>query len=322
MFRRPAGERPCARSAQGGVLSASDSARAAAGGRAGVPLNLDQMRDIDAALSALAHGQAEHALSDPLFANLYLFRRPHDYRYLPGRLACISGRTYDGARHLLPLFELQRAPLRSLRALLHGHDCFYPISATQVNALDPALFDWTSSRDDADYLYPATHFLHYRGTALNKKRNLVKQLLAAHSVTATPYSIAHLDAALHVLAGWMADKTKATGAADEPACTEALQLAPRLGLHGFIYRAGSEPAGFVLAQPLQPGVWAMRFAKGLNRYKGIYQHMFQHFCAAMPQVRWLNFEQDMGHTGFRRTKLSYQPSALIPKFRVRLQREV
>jgi uncharacterized protein len=299
--------------------AAITSARAAADAPAGAPLALEQMHEVDAALSALARGQAEHTLSDPSFANLYLFRRPHDYRYLPRRFACITGRTYDGARHLLPLFELQRTPLATLRELLAGHECFYPISATQVNALDPTLFEWTASRDDADYLYPASHFLHYRGTALNKKRNLVKQLLAAHSVSAAPYAPEHLECALRVLRGWMQDKVKTSGEADEPACTEALQLAPRLGLHGFIYHAGGAPAGFVLAQPIQPGVWVMRFAKGLNRYKGIYQHMFQHFCAAMPQVRWLNFEQDMGHAGFRRTKLSYQPSALLPKFRVWLR---
>lgn len=300
-------------------MSASEAPSTAAGRHAGVPLSLDQMSEIDAALSALSHGQAEHALSEPRFANLYLFRRPHDYRYLPGRLACISGRTYDGARHLLPLFELQNAPLDAVRTLLHGHDCYYPISATQVNALNPACFEWTALRDDADYLYPATHFLHYRGAALNKKRNLVKQLHAAHDVTAWAYATDRLEEALHVLAGWMQDKGKAAGEADETACVEALQHAPRLGLHGFIHHADAAPAGFVLAQPLQAGVWVVRFAKGLSRYKGIYQHMFQHFCAAMPQVRWLNFEQDMGHAGFRRAKLSYQPSALIPKFRVRLR---
>jgi hypothetical protein len=36
-------------------------------------------------------------------------------------------------------------------------------------------------------------------------------------------------------------------------------------------------------------------------------------------VQWLNFEQDMGLANFRRSKLSYQPSALISKFRVRLR---
>ena len=285
----------------------------------GVTLGLNHHAEIDAALSALSSGHGERALSDPAFSNLYLFRHVHDYRFVPGSFACITGRTYDGARHVLPLFELQRAPVQAIRELLRGHDFFYPLAQSQIDALDPAVFEWTSSRDDADYLYPATHFRHYRGTALNKKRNLVKQLLSAHAVTAEPYATDRIGDALPLLAGWMKAKGKAAGEADEVACTEALQLAPRLGLQGFLHRVDGEPAGFVLAQRIQPGVWVIRFAKGLNRFKGIYQHMFQHFCEVMPEVQWLNFEQDMGLANFRRTKLSYQPSALIPKFRVRLR---
>jgi len=60
-------------------------------------------------------------------------------------------------------------------------------------------------------------------------------------------------------------------------------------------------------------VGRMRFAKGLDAFKGLYQHMFQHYCQAMPQVAWLNFEQDLGLANFRRTKLSYKPAALLSK---------
>lgn len=287
--------------------------------RIGEPLALSHQAEVESALAALARatpGAPEHAISDPTFANLYLFRRAHDYRYRRGALPCIAGHTYDGTRHLLPLFNVAAADPAALHALLRGGECLYPLSQPQAAALDPARFDWTASRDDADYLYPAAHFRHYRGTRLNKKRNLMKQLLAAHEVTAVPFTSAGLDAALQVLAGWMKAKAKATGEADEAPCAEALQLAPRLGLHGFVYHADAVPAGFVLAEALRPGVWVMRFAKGLDNFKGIYQFMFQHFCASLPDVQWLNFEQDMGLPNFRRSKLSYQPSALIPKFRV------
>jgi hypothetical protein len=64
----------------------------------------------------------------------------------------------------------------------------------------------------------------------------------------------------------------------------------------------------------------MRFAKGRNAFKGIYQYMFHHFCTHFDRtVKWLNFEQDMGLANFRRTKLSYRPAALLSKFRVRLR---
>lgn len=286
---------------------------------AGVPLALAHGAEIGAALSALAARQGERALSDPVFSNLYLFRRAHDYRYLPGPFACIAGRTYDGASHLVPLFELQLAPVDALRDLLRDRSCFYPLPAAGVEALDPDVFEWSSSRDDSDYLYPAAQFVHYRGKALSKKHNLARQLRAAHVVTAEPCTPALVDVALAVLAGWMQAKGKAEGEADELACTEALRLSQRLGLQGYVYRADAEPAGFLLAQCIQPGVWVMRFAKGLDRFKGVYQHMFQHFCSSVPGVQWVNFEQDMGLASFRRTKLSYRPSDLIPKYRVRLR---
>jgi hypothetical protein len=38
----------------------------------------------------LSHGQGERALSDRVFANLYLLRRVHDYRLLPGPLAQVQ----------------------------------------------------------------------------------------------------------------------------------------------------------------------------------------------------------------------------------------
>jgi hypothetical protein len=276
---------------------------------------------IDAALQRLRDGSGENCLSEFSFANLYLFRREHAYRYLPGDHPCIAGRTYDGARHLLPLFPLHEAAPDALAGLLRGHDCFYPLSRDEVGRLDLQHFAVSESRDDADYLYRADNFRHYRGKALAKKRNLMNQLLAGGSVQATDYSPACRADALAVLRQWMVDKGKCDGEADQAACIEALDEAGRLGLEGFVHHVDGRPAGFVLAEEIQPAVFVMRFAKGLDACKGIYQYMFHHFCASFERpVQWLNFEQDLGLANFRRTKQSYQPAALLRKFRVRLAR--
>jgi hypothetical protein len=284
---------------------------------AGEPLALAQ-RDTLAPLLAARWGTddaVEQTLADPWFANLYLFRAAHSWRWLPGDWPCIGGHAYDGTRLLLPLFDLAQAPLPQLRGLLAEGGCFGPLSAAQAARLDPAAWSFSAQRDDADYLYPADQFRHYRGRLLQKKRNLMKQLLAAHEVEAVAYTPALADEAARVLAGWMDDKAQAPGATDDGPCLEALALSDRLGLEGTLYRIEGHAAGFLLAEPVRPGLMVMRFAKALDAYKGLYQHMFQQFCQARPALQWLNFEQDLGRANFRQTKLSYQPSALLDKIR-------
>lgn len=286
----------------------------------GLPLTLALQRPIEAALARLREGSSERCLSDHAFSNLYLFRKAHDYRFLPGDWPCISGRAYDGARHLMPLFALHAAPPEVLRKLLEGHDCLYPIAQHHAERLSPSQFRQWRSADDADYLFEARQFTDYPGRALARKRNQVRQLLATCVPRSVSFGVEMAEAARQVLRGWMAQKGKAQGEADESACLEAIAEASTFGLEGFMHFAGDQPVGFVLAQELQPGVFVMRFAKGLDSHVGIYPYMFQHFCRNFARpVRWLNFEQDMGLPGFRRSKRSYGPAALIPKLRVALR---
>ena len=266
-----------------------------------------------------ADGPSEATLADPWFANLYLFRQAHAWQWRPGHWPCIAGQAYDGTRLVLPLFDLAAAPVGVLPSLLKGSDAFGPLSAAQAATLDQALWRLDSHRDEADYLYAAEQFRHYRGRLLQKKRNLVKQLLAEHEVEAVPYTPALAAQADGVLLGWMIDKAKNPGDTDDGPCREALALADRLGLEGTLYRIEGRAAGFLLAETVRPGVMVMRFSKGLDTYKGLYQHMFQQFCCARPGLHWLNFEQDLGLANFRQTKLSYQPVALLEKFRARLR---
>lgn len=321
MFCRTARRWTGAQRAKGRLLSTIEFLTDHEAHCAGEPLSLAHRTEVEPLLAArwLPEHPPEQTLSDPWFANLYLFRRIHDWRLLRAPLPCIAGCGYDGARLLMPLFDLQSVPQALLHTLLRGHDAFGWLSGAQAARLDPERFALNSSRDDADYLYPAEHFRHYRGAVLGKKRNLVKQLHSAYRVDATPYHEAMAEEARQVLEAWMAAKVKQPGEADDAACMEALALCSILGLHGFLYRIKGRPVGFVLAQLIRPGVSVIRFAKGMDAFKGLYQHMFQHYCQAMPHLTWVNFEQDLGLANFRRTKLSYKPVALLSKMRVTLR---
>lgn len=283
----------------------------------GQAITLGLQPGIEAALQALRHGTAQRCLSDHAFSNLYLFRHAHGYRFQPGDWPGVAGHTYDGVRHFMPLFDVSAAPLAVLASLLDEHGCLYPVASQHVQALAPAGFVASASEDDADYLYEAASIRDYPGRALAKKRNLVRQFLAQHAPRAVLFDPGQAPAAREVLRGWMAQKGKGAGEADERACLEAIACAALFRFEGFVHYVGDLPVAFVLVQELQPGVFAVRFAKGLDSHVGVYPYMFQHLCRHFARpVAWLNFEQDMGIAGFRRSKRSYQPSALLQKWRV------
>lgn len=284
----------------------------------GVPLSIDLGPRIAERLERLAGDAGARRLSDHSFPNLFLHRAVHAYRYLHGARPFVSGITYDGARHLFPLFPLEILAPSEARRFLGNHDCFYPLAAWQVARLDARHYCWQALREDSDYLYPADNFREYRGARLNRKRNLMRQLLAVGRIEACPLAgPAQVAEALGILQGWMSDKGKTAGQADEAACGEALAATEVLGLEGFLYRVDGVPAGFILTERFAAGVHVVRFAKGRDAFKGIYPYMFHHFCCRTDiEVGWLNFEQDLGLENFRQTKLSYQPSAMLEKFRV------
>ena len=287
----------------------------------GQPLSLALAAEIEPALSVRRARLGKDCISELSFSNFYLFRDAHRYRYFRGDWPYIVGTTYDGAIHVTPLFNVCTAPRDVLRSLLVDRDCFYPLAAAEVEALDAEIFVCQSEREDSDYLYSAQNFLDYAGTPLRKKRQAVKQLQANHSLTSTPLSAANLNDVCYILREWMADKQKRPGEADEPACKEALLNAKAFGLEGWVFHADGAPAGFTLSQSLATGVVAMRFAKGLTAHPGIYPWMFQACCRQWKgRVEWLNFEQDLGNPNFRRTKLSFEPASLLEKFRIQLRK--
>ncbi len=287
----------------------------------GIDLTLALAPRIVPLLAQRTEGLAQRMPADLTFGNLWLFRREHEWRWHDGPWPCISGVTYDGQGLALPLFDIGQAPMDVLRAMVTRYGALFPLCEREANAVRDCGLVLTDNRDDADYVYPAEAFRTYQGRMLQKKANLMAQLLAAHVVEAEPYGPHLCDTARQVLDGWMQDKGKAPGEADEAACHEALAFAPELLLRGFLYRADGQPAGLLLAERLQEGVWAIRFAKGLVRFKGIAQYMFHHFASsggtdAGDRVEWLNFEQDLGLPNFRQTKMSYRPAFLLPKWRL------
>ena len=251
-------------------------------------------------------------LSEYSFANLFLFRNRHEYRFMAGEAPAVLGRTYDGERHALPL-----APLSSVTidAMLAVADCLYPLDeAFASTALDFGLtVDWREA--DADYVYDRARLAVLAGA--KARRSQARRFAGLFSPTCEPLDHAVEADALAVLEGWMADTGRRAGETDDEACGEALGRLDDLGLAGVLVRTGEgHPAAFMISSVGASGAEIVHFAKGRRDLPGAYAWMFARF-AEQSAAGELNFEQDLGRPGFAQSKQAFAPRMRRQKLRLR-----
>lgn len=256
-------------------------------------------------------------LSEYGFASLYLFRREHDYHVLfDGDLVWIRGKTRDGVLYLMPTEDIRKISSEELLDKLRQAQCFFPIPDSWVSSFDPKHFQFTFNRDESDYIFQRDQIAEYPGRNLSPKRNLLKQFLANHAPRVVPYKKELYRDALAVLDAWqMPMKGHDT---DYSACKDALQLSETLELSGYLVYVDQQPAAFILGEIYRSTLFVIHFAKANIQYKGIYPFLFKELALQLSseEICCLNWEQDLGQEGLRKSKLSYQPKKLANKYRM------
>lgn len=261
------------------------------------------------------------ALSEYSFSNLYLFREAHDYRLIQDDFLWIYGKSRSGKEYIMPLDDLSEMSGDYLESMLKLYPAIFPVPEEQLAYFDER-FVFESDDGDSDYVYASQKLATYAGRQMHKKKNLLNQFLAHYEPSSALLSKESLPHAVAILEEW-ALAYGDSGHSDEGDLSEtkeALLLADELDLSGTVYYADGEPAGFILGEKLADGSFALHFAKGLVKFKGIYQFMYSYFAqAAEDSCQRLNFEQDLGSPALRRAKESYRPDAMLKKYRISLK---
>ncbi|KAA0259495.1 DUF2156 domain-containing protein [Deferribacter autotrophicus] len=264
-------------------------------------------------------------ISEYNFANIYLFRDKHDYElcWYNGKnnseYLFIKGITYDGLRYVMPTMNLEEVPKDILRDVLSYVDAIFPVDEKWLDYLkDQFVFDYKDG--DSDYIYTVEKISTYKGRKLHKKRNLLKQFYKLYEHECKPLTDDFVNDAREILDLWIEENNFKKDDTDYYACQEALNLLDELVLCGLIYYVNGKPAGFIIGEEHNEDMFVIHFAKGLKRYKGIYQFIYNDFAKRLPKrYKFLNFEQDLGQMALRKAKSSYYPDILLKKFRISLK---
>lgn len=258
-------------------------------------------------------------VSEYSFANLYLFRETHHYEVVQDEELLIRARSYDGHTYLMPTKDVREMDTDYLAGILGTVDFMYPVPEQWLEAFPEEHFERSFRQDDSDYLYLTGKIATFAGKKLHKKRNLLNYFRKHYSHEAKPLTPDRLDDALAILDAWQRESGQEEADTDFAACREAIEKGEELILCGGIWYTEGEPSGFIQGEELAGDTYALHFAKGLTRFKGIYQYIFSSFASVLPgKYTYLNFEQDLGSEALRHSKQSYVPERKVRKYRVSL----
>lgn len=261
---------------------------------------------------ALADG-----ISEFTFANIYLFRRTHNYRIsqLENELFVITGRDKENPFFMLP-FGLPDENI--LKELFNNHREMKAASRQQAEKLTSLGCSFYEDRDNFDYLYSLENLVNLTGRKFHKKKNLLNIFVRNNECQAKPLLEEYRDDALQILERWNNQQ-------DEPndflAAKEALEKMWPLQLCGGIFYIDGQPVAYCLGEELALGKsFLIDFEKAVlgEDFKGIYQYINQAFASILPEkYETVNRQQDLGDSGLRQAKLSYRPADFVKKYRVK-----
>jgi hypothetical protein len=288
------------------------------------PLDLDAAAHLRPALAGDAPAVAEFA-----FANLYLFRHVHRYRWSTwGGMCLLLGAGYDGASYAFP--PLGRGDtsgaIRLLSGQLEGEGAepvFFPVPGERLGEFSAA-DGWRAfpDRDQADYLYSREELATLPGKKFHKRRNRLTKFLREEGADYVYGELGdeHLDACLALAEGWCeisCSLEKPSTYRETAAAKEALSLRRELGLRGAVVSTGGQVRAFCLGEELRPDTFVVHFEKVEPGREGLAQLINRDFCLhSLGNYLYVNREQDLGDPGLRHAKESYHPVSLVQKYRV------
>lgn len=259
------------------------------------------------------------------FANLYLWGRQR--AALWGDSLVVFSQFNQRSVYLFPLCNGDLK--KTLDAIIHdAHTRGIPCRLTSLThddcdtleALYPGQFRIHHDRNSFDYLYAVEDLATLKGKKFQKKRNHLNKFRQAHpDYRLEPINDENTPAVAQLLDDWYRSRLEADPTADfqmeQAALYKALRHREELDMEGLILTDGDQILAMTLGSHLSGNTFDVQFEKAIDEsaYVAICNGFAAYLMEKYPDLRYLNREDDLGIEGLRKSKLAYQPIALIEK---------
>ncbi len=263
-------------------------------------------------------------ISEHTFTNLFAWGEHRPVSWAEVQATLLLAEERDGERSLLgpPRGELPPGPAVDLLAE-QGVCRFERQPEDAAQELEERGLETALDRDNSDYVYRREDLARLSGRRYHRQKNLVNRCLSrweCHYEQITPDL---LDEVVEMQDRWCDEKDcgKKRGlCAEYRAIRRTLEHYERLELIGGAVRIAGRIEAYSIGELLRPDTAVVHFEKAMTTFDGLYQVINQWFCRdALPEVEFVNREQDLGVPGLRRAKQSYHPDHMVHKYAAALE---
>ncbi len=258
-------------------------------------------------------------ISEHTFTNMYAWRAWRRVLFAEVDGTCCFVEDLEGQRHLFgpPAGD---APAPEVFAALSeaGISAAVRITENEADALRQEGLDVQDDRDNADYVYLVRDLAELSGRDFHRQKNLVNRCLDAYDCEYEAMTADNAGEAMEMQRRWCRERNcgkKESLCAELKAIETTLGEFAQLELMGCLVRIDGRAEAFCVGEALSPDTAVVHFEKAMTEYDGLYQVVNQWFCRnALDGFNYVNREQDMGISGLRRAKKSYNPDHMVDKF--------
>jgi len=190
----------------------------------------------------------------------------------------------------------------------------------EENNWDNTRFDIQQDRDNFDYVYSTAELIDLKGEKFHDKKNLLNQFIRRNHYKYLSLKANMIDRCLEFIDEWcdVKDCQAIEGLDSEnDAIRELLSNFTSLSARGGVIELDGRIVALTLGEPLNKNTFVIHIEKAKNNITGLYQAINWEFLRnQVSGFKFVNREQDLGVTGLRKTKMSYNPIRMIKKYAI------
>lgn len=190
-----------------------------------------------------------------------------------------------------------------------------------INSLFPNNFEYTEVRNYFDYVYLLDKLVALSGDKLSSKRNHINHFNKDNSWNFEEICSENIAECWAMNLEWckvhgcMYDNELAD---ENCAVLRCFDHFAELGLDGGLLRTEGRVIAYTMGDKLNSDTYDIHIEKAFEEITGAYQLINREFAALIqrkyPEIVYVNREEDMGHDGLRKSKLSYHPFKMVEKY--------